>query len=74
MQETALTRHDVYTADECFLTGTAAEVIPVVKCDGRPIGDGKPGPITRDLHRRFHALVRGEAGVRRRPPRCTASP
>jgi branched-chain amino acid aminotransferase len=48
-QETALTRHDVYTADECFLTGTAAEVIPVVKCDARPIGTGKPGPITRQL-------------------------
>ena len=40
-------RHDVYTADECFLTGTAAEVIPVVECDGRPIGTGKPGPITQ---------------------------
>ena len=38
-------RHDVYTADECFLTGTAAEVIPVVECDGRPIGAGKPGPM-----------------------------
>ena len=49
LQETALTRHDVYTADECFLTGTAAEVIPVVKCDGRAIGNGKPGPITRQL-------------------------
>ena len=44
-----LTRHDVYIADECFLTGTAAEVIPVVKIDSRTIGDGKPGPITRDL-------------------------
>ena len=40
-------RHDVYTADECFLTGTAAEVIPVVECDGRAIGTGKPGPITQ---------------------------
>ncbi|MCS6849709.1 MAG: branched-chain-amino-acid transaminase [Gemmataceae bacterium] len=55
--EGPLTRHDVYTADECFLTGTAAEVIPVVKCDGRPIGLGKPGPITRQLRERFHALV-----------------
>ena len=59
--ERTMDRHDIYTADECFLTGTAAEVIPVVECDGRPIGDGKPGPITKDLHRRFHALVRGEA-------------
>jgi branched-chain amino acid aminotransferase len=58
VQEIALTRHDVYSADECFLTGTAAEVIPVVKCDGRPIGNGKPGPITRQLRERFHQLTR----------------
>ena len=56
--ERSMDRHDIYTADECFLTGTAAEVIPVVECDGRPIGDGKPGPITVDLRERFHALVR----------------
>jgi branched-chain amino acid aminotransferase len=56
--ETALTRHDVYTADECFLTGTAAEVVPVVKCDGRPIGNGRPGPITKQLRERFHELTR----------------
>src|SRR5262249_34094095 len=41
-----ITRHDVYAADECFLTGTAAEIVPVVKADGRLIGNGKPGPIT----------------------------
>ena len=58
--ERSMDRHDVYTADECFLTGTAAEVIPVVECDGRSIGDGKPGPITNDLRKRFHALVRGD--------------
>ena len=58
VQEPALTRHDVYAADECFLTGTAAEVIPVVKCDGRPIGTGKPGPITRQLAERFKQLTR----------------
>jgi branched-chain amino acid aminotransferase len=57
-QEVTLTRHDVYTADECFLTGTAAEVIAVVKCDDRVIGSGKPGPITRQLRERFHQLVR----------------
>ncbi len=57
-QEMALTRHDVYSADECFLTGTAAEVVPVVKCDGRPVGNGKPGPITRQLRERFHQLAR----------------
>lgn len=53
-----LTRHDVYTADECFLTGSAAEVIPVVKVDNRTIGNGQPGPITRDLEERFHQLTR----------------
>jgi branched-chain amino acid aminotransferase len=58
VEEMALTRHDVYTADECFLTGTAAEVIPVVKVDGRLIGPGKPGPITRQLRERFQHLIR----------------
>ncbi len=56
--EVALTRHDIYVADECFLTGTAAEVVPVVKVDAREIGDGAPGPITRDLMERFHKLTR----------------
>ena len=59
--ERTMDRHDVYTADECFLTGTAAEVIPVVECDGRPLGTGQPGPITRDLLTRFHKLVRAES-------------
>ena len=58
VRETALTKHDVYVADECFLTGTAAEVIPVVKVDGRMIGPGTPGPVTRDLRERFHKLAR----------------
>ena len=56
--EQPLTKHDVYIADECFLTGTAAEVIPVVKVDSRVIGDGKPGPVTRELTERFHKLTR----------------
>jgi branched-chain amino acid aminotransferase len=60
LQETTLTRHDVYSADECFLTGTGAEIIPVVKCDGRVIGTGKPGPITRQLRERFQDAVRQE--------------
>lgn len=60
VEERPLVRHDVYIADECFLTGTAAEIVPVVQCDGRTIGDGKPGPITRDLRKRFEKLVRGE--------------
>jgi branched-chain amino acid aminotransferase len=58
VQEVALTRHDVYAAEECFLTGTAAEVIAVVKADGRVIGSGKPGPITRQLRERFQQLVK----------------
>src|SRR6516165_3671909 len=58
VEEPALTRYDVYAADECFLTGTAAEVIPAVKCDGRVIGTGKPGPVTRQLRERFHQLAR----------------
>jgi branched-chain amino acid aminotransferase len=59
VQEAALTRYDVYSAEECFLTGTAAEVVPVVKCDGRPIGTGKPGPLTKQLRELFQRLVRG---------------
>jgi branched-chain amino acid aminotransferase len=58
VQEMALTRFDVYSADDSFLTGTAAEVVPVVKCDGRPIGNGKPGPITRQLREQFYKLAR----------------
>ena len=49
VEERVFTRHDLYIADECFLTGTAAEVIPVVKIDQRPIGDGQPGKITQKL-------------------------
>ncbi|MGD9721403.1 MAG: branched-chain-amino-acid transaminase [Pirellulales bacterium] len=58
VREVPITRHDVYIADECFLTGTAVEVIAVVKVDSRAIGSGKPGPITRDLKERFHKLAR----------------
>ena len=52
-----LTKHDLYTADEMFLTGTAAEAIPVTQVDGRQIGDGRPGPVTRQLIQSFHQLV-----------------
>ena len=58
VRETTLLRHDIYVADECFLTGTAAEVVPVTSLDGRPIGDGKPGSVTRDLLERFRKLTR----------------
>jgi len=51
--EATMTRHDIYAADECFLTGTAAEVIAVTECDGRPIGAGKQGPITKQLREAF---------------------
>ena len=60
--ERRLERHDLYIADECFLTGTAAEVIPVTKIDGRPIGAGKPGPMTKRLSENFHKLVRTVQG------------
>jgi branched-chain amino acid aminotransferase len=61
VQECALTRHDLYVADEMFLTGTAAEVVAVVTLDGRTIGSGEPGPITRDLLERFRALTKSGA-------------
>jgi branched-chain amino acid aminotransferase len=57
VREMPLTKHDVYIADECFLTGTAAEIIPVVRVDSRLIGSGKPGPMTRDLEKRFKKLT-----------------
>jgi branched-chain amino acid aminotransferase len=58
VREMTLLRHDIYAADEFFLTGTAAEIIPVVKCDGRPIGNGKPGPVFRQLRERFVSYVK----------------
>src|SRR5437867_8113960 len=53
-----ITRHDVFVADECFLTGTAAEIVPVVKVDGSSIGNGKPGPITTRIIARFREMTR----------------
>jgi len=58
VRETDITRHDVFVADECFLTGTAAEIVPVVKADGRSIGSGKPGPITARIVARFRQVTR----------------
>lgn len=60
VEECVMTRHDIFTADECFLTGTAAEVIAVTSLDGRQIGTGKPGPITEKLLDLFRKLTRGE--------------
>ena len=58
VRETPLTKHDVYIADECFLTGSAAEIVPVTKVDSRKIGDGTPGPITLRLLDRFREVTR----------------
>jgi branched-chain amino acid aminotransferase len=60
VREENLTRLDLYVADECFLTGTAAEVVPVVRIDNRTIGAGKPGPITRRLADEFRRRTKGE--------------
>lgn len=59
-EEKTFTRYDIYIADECFLTGTAAEIIPVVKVDSREIGDGKPGKITFKLMEHFKRLTNGK--------------
>lgn len=58
VKEYLMTRYDLYIADECFLTGTAAEIIPVVKIDGRIIGTGTPGKATLDLLKRYRDLTR----------------
>ncbi|AER67427.1 branched-chain amino acid aminotransferase [Thermovirga lienii DSM 17291] len=60
VEETFMNRFDVYTADEIFFTGTAAEVIPVVEVDSRKIGEGVPGPITKKLRSLFMELVKKE--------------
>ncbi len=58
--EESFTPYEIYTAEECFLTGTAAEIIPVVKVDTRPIGPGTPGPVTRRLTASFREMTRRE--------------
>ena len=63
VREELLTRHDLFNADEVFLTGTAAEIVPVVKIDGRQIGAGRPGPVTKKLQRAFRQVTK-TAGVR----------
>jgi len=55
-----MTRHDFYIADEVFLTGSAAEIVPVIKVDGRVVGEGVPGPVTRGLMEAYHRLTRSE--------------
>ncbi|OGX27244.1 MAG: branched-chain-amino-acid transaminase [Omnitrophica WOR_2 bacterium RIFCSPHIGHO2_01_FULL_48_9] len=61
--ERLMTRHEIFNADECFLTGTAAEIIPVVRVDGRLIADGKPGKVTQKMMKLFHEMTR-KAGVK----------
>ena len=58
VSEPNLTRYDLFCADECFITGTAAEIVPVVKIDGRIIGTGKPGPLTLKFSEEYHALTK----------------
>jgi branched-chain amino acid aminotransferase len=58
--EEPMTRYDIYTADEAFMTGTAAEIVPVISLDARPIGTGKPGPVTLKLISAFKALTARE--------------
>lgn len=60
VEEENLTRYDLFTATECFLTGTGAEIIPSVKLDGRVIGSGKPGKLTKKLMKLFSDLIRHE--------------
>jgi len=57
VSEAPFTRYELFDADEAFLTGTAAEVIPVSEIDKRVIGSGKPGPITLELTKAFHAIT-----------------
>lgn len=59
-KESNMTRYDLMTADECFLTGTAAEIVPVATLDARPIGNGKPGALTLKLTEEFRKLTRSE--------------
>ena len=58
VSEPNLTRYDLFNADECFLTGTGAEIVPVVKIDGRVIGNGKPGPLTQKLVAKYRSLTK----------------
>jgi branched-chain amino acid aminotransferase len=58
VSEPNLTRYDLFNADECFLTGTGAEIVPIVKIDGRVIGNGKPGVLTKKLVTEYHSLTK----------------
>jgi branched-chain amino acid aminotransferase len=60
-----ITRDDIYIADECFFTGTAAEVTPIRELDGRSIGEGKAGPVTKAIQKAFFDVVTGKDEKRR---------
>lgn len=60
VHEHVITRHEVYISDECFLTGTAAEIVPVIMVDGRSIGSGRPGKLTLSLMKKFKQLTKKE--------------
>lgn len=66
VEECSMTRYDLYSADEAFLTGTAAEIMPVIAIDQRQIGNGKPGPVTKDLLRRFRKLTGSDSKAARK--------
>ena len=55
-----LIRTDLYTADEAFLTGTAAEIVPIREVDDRAVGSGRPGPVTKHIQQTYFAAVRGQ--------------
>lgn len=73
VQMAFLTMHDLYTADECFVTGTGAEILPVVKVSGRTIGAGRPGPVTRKLLAAFREVVQREGTPIYRTPEVLES-
>ena len=59
VREQDIVRSDLYLAEECFLTGTAAGIVPVVSVDGRTVGSGEPGPVTREVQRVFDDALHG---------------
>ena len=63
VEETPLTRHDLYNAAECFMTNTSSEILPVVCMDGRKVGNGKPGHISKRLLREFRKITNDQTGV-----------
>lgn len=63
VREEPLNRYDLYVAEECFVTGTAAEALPVIRIDGRELGDGTPGPVVKELIQAFREYVTGQGAL-----------